>query len=164
MINQKEAVFQAISEVFSLSGQSIEPGSVVNDIITKDQKAQVNTFLCEGFRAGKIQLATEYPTDVGLKSYVSGLINNWLRKDTRLNGGVKYEAKNPGSRAGSSNPQIKAMRALLKTMDASDPRRSTVEQTLNAHLEQERAAKQKVTVNLSDLPEELRAQFIKDEE
>jgi|SRR5579884_1146524 len=106
-MTQKEAVFSAVTNVCS-------PVSENHYAPTKEERAQINQILFEGFRSGKIELEKEYD-DSGLKAYVSGLQSNWLRKDKRLNGGVAYVAKNPGSRAGSTDPQVKAMRQLLAT-------------------------------------------------
>jgi hypothetical protein len=106
-VSQKQAVFSAVTNVCSPN----DDGSFTP---TKEQRAQVNLILFEGFKAGTIECEREY-TDSELKAYVSGLQSNWLRKDKTLNGGVQYVAKNPGSRAGSTDPQIKAMRLLLST-------------------------------------------------
>ena len=103
-ISQKEAVYQAVCNVTGHNGD----GAVS---ITKEQRAQVNGILFEGFRAQTIELDREY-SDSDLRGYVSGLQSNWLRKDLRLNGGTKYVAKNPGSRAGSTDKELQAMRAL----------------------------------------------------
>lgn len=109
-MKQKDAVYQAVVNVCGEQDGAYTP--------TKEQRAQVNAILFEGFRANEIAIDKTFD-DAGLKQYVSGLQSNWLRKDSRLNGGVKYEAKNPGSRTGSTDPQIKAMRLLLSTK--SDP-------------------------------------------
>ena len=55
-------------------------------------------------------------TEKLMKSYVSGLVNNWIRKYKPFNQGVKYEIKNPGSRKGSGDEQVREMRKLLKTI------------------------------------------------
>ena len=113
IMTQEEAVFQAITNVCEAIEGKYEP--------TKEERAQVTEILVEGFKAGRIALkdtpsnAEKLADDAKLRSYVSGLQSNWLRKDPRLNGNVKYVAKNPGSRAGSTDPQIKAMRVLLQT-------------------------------------------------
>jgi hypothetical protein len=110
---QKEAVFNAVVNVCGEQDGAYKP--------TKEQRAQVNMILFEGFSQGTIELSKTYD-EAGLKSYVSGVQSNWLRKDERLNGNVKYEAKNPGSRAGSGDAQIKAMRELLATKDDASER------------------------------------------
>src|SRR5574343_189146 len=142
-MSQKEAVFQAVCNVTGHTGE----GQVS---ISKEQRAQVNAILFEGFRAGSIELDREY-TDSDLKSYVSGLQSNWLRKDKRLNGGEKYTAKNPGSRAGSTDPQLKAMRALLSTL-TDESERAEVQGYIDAKVAEINATKQAKTVDFSALP------------
>lgn len=151
-MSQKEAVFQAVCNVTGHKGE----GTVM---ISKEQRAQVNAILFEGFRAGSIELDREY-TDSDLKGYVSGLQSNWLRKDKRLNGGVQYTAKNPGSRAGSTDPQLKAMRALLSTL-TDESERAEVQSYIDAKVAEINATKQAKTVDFSALPADLAAKFNK---
>ena len=121
VMTQEEAVFQAIQNVVGEQEGAYEPN--------KEERAQITEILVEGFKAGRIAFkdtpsnAEKLADDSKLRSYCSGLQSNWLRKDERLNGGVKYVAKNPGSRAGNTDPQVKAMRTLLSTrtdLSASD--------------------------------------------
>lgn len=149
-MTQKEAVFQAVSNITGHNGE----GPVV---ISKEQRAQVNAILFEGFKNGKIELDREY-TDSDLKGYVSGLQSNWLRKDTRLNGGMKYQAKNPGSRAGSSDPSLKAMIALLSTL-TDESERAEVQSYIDAKRSEIAATKQAKVVDFSALPADLAAKF-----
>ena len=150
MMNQKEAVFAAVTNVCGSS----DTGAYTP---TKEQRASVNAILVEGFKAGEISYDGELPDDAELKSYVSGLQSNWLRKDKRLNGGVQYVAKNPGSRAGSSDTQIKAARGLLSTM--TDPSKiAEVEAFIARRLAEIKPAG--TTINVDDLPAELK-HFVK---
>lgn len=149
MMNQKEATYQAICNVTGHTGE----GQLV---ISKEQRAQVNMILFTGFREGKIQLDREF-NDAELKSYVSGLQSNWIRKDNRLNGGVKYVAKNPGSRAGSGDPQLKAMRTLLSTL-TTDADKQEVQGYIDARIAEITVAKQEV-IDFSALPADLQAKF-----
>jgi hypothetical protein len=156
MMKQSEAVYQAMMNV----GDLIED---VNGAVkpTPEQRAQVNAILFEGFRAGKIELTKEYD-DKELRSYVSGLQSNWLRKDKRLNGGVKYEAKNPGSRSGSGDESVKAMRALLSTMtDAAS--RTEIQGFIDARVAALKPAAA-ATLDINSLPPELIAKYIKGRE
>ncbi len=149
-ISQKEAVFQAVRNVCGEQDGAYTP--------SKEQRAQVNSILFEGFRKGTIELDREF-SDTDLKSYVSGLQSNWLRKDKRLNGNVAYVAKNPGSRAGSGDPQLKAMRALLTT-DISAEEKAEVQTYIDARVMEINATKaKKVTVDFSALPADLAAKF-----
>lgn len=146
-MTQKEAVFQAVTNVCGESEGKYEP--------SKEQRAQVNNILFEGFTAGKINFdKPTLPGDKELKAYVSGLQSNWLRKDKRLNGNVAYTAKNPGSRAGSTDPQIKAMRMLLAAeTDATN--RAEIQEFIDKRVAEIKPAKS-VVIDASALPEELR--------
>lgn len=151
-VSQKEAVFQAVCNVTGHTGEG-------KCEISKEQRAQVNAILFEGFRAGNIELDREY-SDAELKSYVSGLQSNWLRKDKRLNGGTKYEAKNPGSRQGSSDPGLKAMRALMSTL-TDESERAEVQSHIDARISEIAKTKQVKIVDFSALPADLQAKFNK---
>jgi hypothetical protein len=151
MITQKEAVFTAVINVCGHVDGAYSP--------TREQRAQINSILFEGFRSGKVSIDGEFD-DAKLKAYVSGLQSNWLRKDTRLNGGTKYIAKNPGSRQGQGDAQLKAMRVLLSTLtEESD--RAEVQKHIDSRIAEISAAKTKVTVDFSALPTELAAKFNK---
>jgi hypothetical protein len=149
-MNQREAVFQAVTAVVGHIDGPVEP--------TREQRAQVNAILVEGFKSGTIELGREY-SESELKAYVSGLQSNWLRKDPRLNGGVKYQAKNPGSRAGSGDPQLKALRALRSTL--TDPAEIAEVDGYIATRQAELAKHNAPTIDLSALPPELAAKFTK---
>jgi hypothetical protein len=109
-MKQSDAVYQAVVNVVG----EFEGACVLD----KEQKARVYGILQAGFEGGKIELSGDRDAE-WIKKYIPGLVNNHMRKDKRLNGGVKYEAKNPGSRAGSKDASVEAMRLLLATK--SDP-------------------------------------------
>jgi hypothetical protein len=158
--SQKEAVYAAVVNVLAEHGIKFEDGMDVAPLMTRERRAQVNQILFEGFRSGSIELNREF-TDSELAAYVSGLQSNWIRKDKRLNGGVQYVAKNPGSRAGSSDPQIKALRALLSTL-TSEEERAEVQSYIDARLKEIAASKAKpVSIDFSSLPADLRHKFQK---
>lgn len=150
-MNQKDAVHAAVTNVCGSVEGAYTP--------SKEQRAQINLILFEGFRAGTIEIAEE-KSDSDLKGYVSGLQSNWLRKDKRLNGGVAYTAKNPGSRAGSSDPQLKAMRALISTL-TTEEEKAEVQGYIDARVSEIAATKQAKTVDFSALPADLAAKFSK---
>ena len=112
IMKQSDAVYQAVVNVMGTQDE----GAYVP---TKEQRAEVNAILFEGFRSETIDFSPEAKVkakdDKWLKEYCSGLQSNWLRKDKRLNGNTVYLAKNPGSRTGSTDPQVKAMKILLGT-------------------------------------------------
>lgn len=113
-----------------------------------------------GFTNGTVELSAEaaakYDTEAKLKSYTQGLVSNWLRKDVRLNGGSKYETKNPGSRAGSGDDTVKALRALRSTLTNAD-QIAEVEMEIAARIAAFKASKTpKVEINAELIPENLR--------
>lgn len=152
VISQKEAVFNAVCEVVGSFSGSVE--------LSTDQRKQVIEMVMSGFQSGSVEISAEasakYDTDAKLKSYTQGLVSNWLRKDTRLNGGSKYETKNPGSRAGSGDETVRALRALRKTLTDAE-QIAEVESEIESRLAAVKAAKQpKVEINASLIPENLR--------
>lgn len=154
--SQKEAVFTAVTSVLSEAGINVAEGSDFATHLTREHRAQVTSILVEGFNSGSITLDKSFEDESALRTYCSGLTSNWLRKDKRLNGGMKYVAKNPGSRVGSSDPQLKAMRVLLSTQE--DPaRRAEIQGFIDARVASIKASKKPAkTVNVADLPEELK--------
>jgi hypothetical protein len=147
MMTQRQAVFAAIKEHMELDG------SPVLDRVTDKQLDAIKATLFNMFTSQQVELKGVRTAD-WLKKYIPGLINNWMRKDTNLNGGAKYEAKNPGSRTGSGDEQIKAMKALLSQPSLTTEQRAEVE----AAIEERKAAikPQPEPINVAALPESLR--------
>lgn len=159
-MSQKEAVYSAVTSVLSENNISVSEGTDVSTVMTRELRSQVNAILVEGFNSGSVELDRTFnPSD--LKAYVSGLQSNWLRKDKRLNGGAKYSAKNPGSRIGSGDAQLKAMRSLLSTL-TDESERSEVQSHIDTRVNEIQAvkAKKSITVDFAALPADL-AKFAK---
>jgi hypothetical protein len=156
MISQKDAVTQVVMSVvpnYELGGEV-----VLSDIITSEQKNTMKEKLVAGFRSGQVQMSAEasdkYAFDSELKKYVSGLLDNWIRKNPQFNNGQSYTTKNPGSRSGSGDAQIKALKALLKTVTDAETK-TQVQQAIDARLA-EIKPEAKVEINVDALPEHLR--------
>lgn len=144
-MNQRDGVYLAVVTVLGRepNGEQV--------VLSDSQKAMVHATVVEGFRTGQIELRGERNEDY-IKGYVPGLVNNWLRKDLRLNGGTEYVTKKPGSRSGSGDESIKAMRDLLK-VTTSPEQRKLIQTEIDKRME---AIKPKVTINVEALPEHLR--------
>jgi hypothetical protein len=154
-MTQKEAVFNAVTSVISENNISVTEGTDVSTVMTRELRSQVNAILFEGIRNGTITVESQF-SDADLKAYISGLQSNWLRKDKRLNGGVSYLAKNPGSRVGSSDPSLKAMRSLLSTL-TSESDKAEVQAAIDLRVNEIHATKvKKVVIDTNSLPESLR--------
>src|SRR5665213_1962213 len=108
MKTQKECVFTIIESMDVGTGKFVP---------TKPQLQQIYEYVALELHEGRAFLKPEsrikYATLESLrKDYVPGMVSNWIRKDLRLNGGEKYETKNPGSRAGQGDDQLKNLKAL----------------------------------------------------
>lgn len=159
-MRQKEAVYAAVLEALDeISGPVT---------LTKDQRKDVIDAITTGITTGEVEFSDEarakYSTEAQIRNYVSGLVNNWLRKDTRLNGGTKHEVKNPGSRAGQGDEQLKAMRALRKQLSivGDVAKVAEVDLAIARRIEEVKATRKLATpktpaVDLSNVPDELKA-------
>ena len=155
MVNQKQAVKNAVLAVFpeyELNGEVI-----LADIMTDTAKASIKSALVEGFLSGKVEMSQEgqakyFGNTSELSKYVTGLINNWVRKDPEFNNGGTYEAKNPGSRQGSGDRVLKALRQLLKTTDDNEAK-AEIETAIQERLSE---LKPKVEIDVEAIPAHLR--------
>ena len=159
-LSQAEAVFRAVCQV--TEQESFDTVVTLSD----DQRSSVIAIVSEGLTDGSVFLADtesnkeKLSSKSEMKKYVGGLVSNWLRKDKRLNGGTKYEAKNPGSRTGSGDEQIKNLKAL-KTLFMSQgetAKIAVVDQAIakrNAEIAAERAASKIQAIDYSVLDPEL---------
>lgn len=152
---QKEAVFSAVTAVLSEAGVQVNEGDNFANHLNRELRAQVTSILVEGFNSESIALDKAFASEADLRTYCSGLTSNWLRKDGRLNGGMKYVAKNPGSRVGSSDAQLKAMRLLLSTKtDATE--RAEIQAFIDARVASIKSSRKPVkSIDFSALPAEL---------
>jgi hypothetical protein len=128
---------------------------------TTEQRAQVRLILFEGFKAKTIDLDPDKYArgEDYIWGYIPGLISNHLRKDKRLNGGVKHEIVNPGSRSGSSDPELKSLMALYGTLETESDKTEVM-----GYITARKAALSKAkapVIDVASLPEALRIKFIK---
>lgn len=154
-IKQVDAVIEAVKSVL---GDAFVPGVKVE--LSKDQRAQVITMVCEGLTAGTVQFSAEarakHEAAGTIKTYASGLTTNWLNKSKDLNGGVDYEAKAPGSR---SNPELKQAHMLKAYLTSIGQDTTAVDEhiaKMEAAAAEAKPAKAK-TLDVSALPAELQA-------
>ncbi len=124
----------------------------------KPHLSEIIAVVTEGFLSGEVQLSDESKRNPEyIKSYVPGLINNHVRKDKRLNGGTEYVAKNPGSRQGAGDAQLKALRALIASGAVTSP--SDLAEVEAAIAQRQAELQPKVEVDYDSLPAALRAKF-----
>ena len=158
-MNQREATVNTILAVLQDKGLDYELSgpTPVSQVLTAEDKAKVRETLFAMFRFNQIDFKdkAKLADDKYLKDYVSGLTNNWIRKAPEFNCGIDYQAKNPGSRQGSSDEAIKEMRKLLSvTTDAQA--KQVIQQAIS---DRQAELKPKATVNLDAIPAHLRAKL-----
>lgn len=161
MKSQKVFVVSAI--LATLAARDVEyqlnGETPIKDVLTAADKAKVRELVFNGFKEGQIQMSEQakgkyLSDDVKLKVYVNGLVNNWIKKNPEFNGGQTYKPANPGSRAGSQDEQIKALRQLKKqTNDAKAL--AQIDEAITARLA-EIKPQAVVEINAEALPEHLR--------
>ena len=161
-MNQREAVYTITHSILKEHGVTFEDGDNISSVMTDEYRKQIIEAIVTSFQSGKIdfkdtQANQEKLGDVSkLRSYTSGLVSNWFRKDPRFNGNVKYEAKNPGSRAGQGDAQMKNLRLLKKQYEGTDKVKD-IDAAIADRTAELRAAKaKKVEVDYTAIPEELK--------
>ena len=82
-----------------------------------------------GFASGNVELDTSFDSQAALKTYTGGLVSNWLRKDARLNGGIKAAPSKRNNVVSKSSVksrdkdlQLKALKALLSQTTDNEKR------------------------------------------
>ena len=92
VLTQREAVFQEVSKILKQEKIVLQPKQPVKAVLKENHIKVIIAAIAAGFKSGAIDLKN---TDSNKKkladakqmeSYVIGLINNWLRRDNRLNG------------------------------------------------------------------------------
>lgn len=153
MRNQKEAVFSAVCSVLNQDSfdEAVE--------LTKEERATVIEIVTQGFANGEVELSeaaqSKYDSDSKLKTYTNGLVSNWLRKDKRLNGGVKHTIKNPGSRAGAGDAILKNLKLFKSTLTDAE-HIAAVDQEIEKRMEQLKAERaKKVEIDMTLIPADL---------
>jgi len=158
-MSQSASVVAATQEVL---GESFKPGTPVLEYITKDQTKQVVDLVTQSILEHGTDFSPgariKYDSPSKVRTYVVGMVNNWFRKSTELNGGTKYAPKNPGVRQGSSDPQLKELKLLRKALierNAQPEAVAKVDEAIAQRLS-EIKPQSKIEVDLSKIPEHLR--------
>ena len=151
--SQKDAVFTAIVTVLKANGVSFTEGeTVAKEFLDKNMRAEVLNALVAKFDAGEIAIEN---SQENARSYFSGTVSNWLRKDPRLNGGAKHSIKNPGSRRGQQDAMIKNLRLLQKRYETGTTEYSAIQEKIDTRLG-EIKAKNQPKVDVSVIPDDLK--------
>lgn len=158
MMNQRLATTSTILAILSERGVAYELNSQtpISEVLNEQDKKLTREALFSMFRNDQVELSAsaklKFQEDQALKTYISGLVNNWIRKAPEFNCGETYKAKNPGSRQGNGDEQIKAMKTLLSI--TTDP--EAKEAIAQAISDRQEELKPKTVIDIDKLPESLR--------
>ena len=119
-MSQKELVFSVVSAMVEITGDKV--------VLSKEQIGECALQLTDLTLKGEVVVngkGKDYSDPAELVKYWRGTVRNWLRRDLRLNGGVKDEPKT--KRGPRESDQIKATRGFLASLPEDDERRGDVE-------------------------------------
>lgn len=120
-MTQKDAVFNAITQVFASNSISFTPNATnVAGLLTRELRSQINARLVTDFSSGSVELSDDAKSKLEnvleLRAYISGLVSNWVRKDPRLNGGnivaTTSSSTSSVSKVLRNDAQLQALRKL----------------------------------------------------
>ncbi len=153
---QHQAVVNATKTYF---GDKFQKGVDVKSYATKDDRKAIAKAVAEGMLEGQVELSDEarskYGSDIDtlVSKYVAGMVTNWFNKSQELNGGQKYETKNPGTR--SQDPQLKNLRLLLTKYEGK-PEAEAIRAAIANRLAEIRPSKPEAQVDAEAIPAHLR--------
>lgn len=155
-MKQKQAVYEAIESTLGTIEAPVT--------LTKDQRKTIIAAIAQNIFDGNVEFSDEakakYDSLEKIAGYCGGLLNNWLRKDTRLNGGTTYTPSKPGSRAGQGDEVLKNLKALRQTRtDATEI--AEIDLAITARIAEVAAAKtakksKSQEVDMSAVPDDLK--------
>lgn len=163
-MNQRTATVETILGVLSNRGVDYELNgpTPIAEVLSDKDKAEVRDALFTMFRNGDVSVSesfaeTKLNDDSELKKYISGLVNNWIRKAPEFNSSHKYQAKNPGSRAHVGDEQLKEMMKLASQIGQGNDGYEEVMQAITERKAEIEATKAKsIVINVDAIPEHLR--------
>lgn len=161
-MNQRTATVNTILAVLSERGVNYELNgeTSISQVLNETDRAKVRDILFAQFRSGNVEYKASFQAKVNddseLKKYISGLVNNWIRKAPEFNSGNRHQAKNPGSRAGMGDEKVKEMKKLL-SVTQDEEARAIIQKAINDRVSQLKAEKQQVEIDYSVIPKELLA-------
>ena len=157
MISQKEAVYTITMNILKDRNILFECDEKITTYVTKDMRKTITMCLINAMKCKEVTLDKSFK-DKELRAYAQSVVSNWFRKDIRLNGGIQYSAKKTGSRIGLSDPQIKAMKSLLKEVKKTNKKDyiNKIELEIKKRLSEIRKDRLGSKIDANQLPDHLR--------
>jgi hypothetical protein len=115
--SQKQVVHNAIIAFLQENGLSLNDNKVE---LTHNDRKTIVTMIMAAIDSGDMHLSVaaraKHDTPKKIRNYSTGLLSNWLRKDHRINGGLKHKINNPGSKANQDDEVIKSLKSIRKLL------------------------------------------------
>jgi len=156
-ITQKVAVVNTVKKVL---GSTYDPNISVNDVLTRDQKKSVINSITQGIMNGDIAYNKDTTDESSVRTYVTGMVSNHIRKAKELNGGTQYSPTATGR--GSRDAKLSALSKLLNTYNEGTPEHTEIKQAIVQRRAELKASvpktskMKKQTIDVSDLPDDLK--------
>jgi len=155
--SQREAARFFINQYCEEKGIEVEGD--MKQKLDKNAQATIARMMAVSFCNGEIPMkSTAYETEDEATKYFKGQVNDTLRKDTSVNGGEEYKAKNPGKLKGSRDKQMKNLK-IAKKRYAGTAAEAEIDECIakrQAELDAAKAAKNNEEIDWDALPEALR--------
>lgn len=113
MRQQKQVVIDLVQEAL---GTSFTPFvTVAKDLLTKDQKRNIQQQVFEGIINNEIGYSKDKADIPSIRKYASNVVSNYLRKEKMLNGNIQQDKYSSGTR---NDKQLKELNKTLKQFEA----------------------------------------------
>ncbi len=153
IMSQSEAVVFFTKQVL---GDRFQAGVDVKSYVTKDERTEISHRVTAAMLEGTVDISAEAKAKYGdglRTKYVVGMVTNWFNKSRELNGGVKHEIKNPGTR--SQDPTLKNLRLLLAKYEGK-PEAEAIRAAIANRLAELKPTVAETKIDAEAIPAELR--------
>lgn len=131
-ISQKQAVVDGVKSVL---GSNFDPSTPAKQQLTSSNISSIRDTIVAGITSGSVVYKGDTNNLSKVKTYVSGLISNHLRKAKELNGGSGYAPKQKRQKTnGKKDSVISELKTLLSTLEPNSEAYSEVESEISKRL------------------------------
>ena len=157
MENKKKQRDAVVEAVITVLGNDFTPNeTVVEEVITKEQRKEARQIVFDGIVAGEIQYSKDVNDEKALRKYCNNVVDNYIRRAKEFNKGEAYKPKKEGTKR---DPQLKALNALItsgKVVEGTEDYNNVLSniESRKQELASERASKssRKTEVDIDSLP------------
>ncbi|MCB0390548.1 MAG: hypothetical protein KDD58_04625 [Bdellovibrionales bacterium] len=96
-LSQKESVYLAVCKIVDQDKLKLDEKPMIKNILTKEQLERVHDLVCDDLSSKRCRLKDtegnqrKLADPAKLRKYVRGMVQNWFRRDDRLNGDKSFK-------------------------------------------------------------------------